>query len=106
MEEIDTKGFDVLTEKEKEIVNKLLDEYSLRIERFTKNPTSLKLHLKEYSKENKQKKVKYSINAEIVSSGKVFTANAHDWDLSRTMHKLLNKLISEIEHHYHVSEQK
>lgn len=100
----DVSNLEILTEEEREIAKKLFDEYYLKIERIIKNDFSLKVHFKEHEKEGRRRKL--SVNVEVVSSGKVFTAKAFDWDFARTLHKVLNKILNEIEHHYHVSEQK
>ena len=103
MEAIEVKGVEILTEREKRLSNKLLNEYYLRVQRQLKNFTSLRLHVKEYKKEGKSKK--YSMRIEAISPARKFEANASDWDFSRTLHKVLNKVISEIEHTIHSSDQ-
>mgnify|MGYP001595894137 CR=1 FL=1 len=104
MNSIEITGIEILTEKEKEVADKLLKEYYLKIQRQLKKIISLKLYIKEYKKEGKGKK--YSINIEVIAPApKIFKANAHDWDFARTLHKVLNKIINEIEHELHVSEQ-
>lgn len=95
---------EILNDKERIIAKKLFNEYYLKVQRLVKNSFSLKVHIKEHEKEGKKRKL--SINAKVICSGKVFTANAFDWDLARTIHKVMNKILNEIEHHYHVSEQK
>ena len=103
MEQIEIKGIDILTEQEKRLANKLLNEYFPKIERQIKNIISLKVHIKEYKKQGKRKK--YSINIKIINSTDIFEANANDWDFARTMHKVLNKIKHEIEDRLHSSEQ-
>ena len=103
MEPIEINGIDILTEEEKRLANKLLNEYYPKIERKIKNIISLKVHIKEYEKEGKRKK--YSINIKVVNSTDVFEANANNWDFARTMHKVLNKIENEIENRLHPSEQ-
>ncbi len=103
MEPIEIKGIDILTEEEKRLANKLLNEYYPKIQRQIKNIISLKVHIKEYKKEGRRKK--YSINIKIINSTDVFEANADDWDFARTMHKILKKIENEIENRLHSSEQ-
>lgn len=99
MEPIQIKGVDILTEKEKRLVNKLLNEYYPKIKRQLKNVTSLNVHIKEYKKEGKRKK--YSVNVKAMTATKIFEANACDWDFARTMHKVLNKIQIEIKGRFH-----
>ncbi len=103
MQPIQIKGIDILTEQEKRLANKLLNEYFPKIERKIKNIISLKVHIKEYEKEGERKK--YSINIKIINSTDVFEANAYNWDFARTMHKVLKKIENEIENRLHSSEQ-
>ncbi len=93
----------ILNEKERIIAKKLFNEYYLKIQRLVKNSFSLKVHFKEHEKEGKRRKL--SIHVEVITAGKVFTAKAFDWDLARMIHKVMNKTLNEIEHHYHASEQ-
>ena len=100
---IQTKGTELLEEKEKQITNKIIDEYYPKIQRQFKNLTSLTINFKGYKKQGKNKK--YSINIKAIAPTKIFEANASDWNLTRTLHKVMNKLKAEIEHKLHVSEQ-
>lgn len=104
MKQIEISGIELLNEEEKEIVDKLFSEKYKKIQRMIKNDISLKINIKEYKKEGKRKK--YSIDVGVFSSfKKIFKANAFDWELARTIHKVLNKLTNEIEHQLHISEQ-
>jgi len=102
-------GINQLTEKEKSLVNRLLNEYYLRIQRQLKNLTFLEFNTKEYEKTGKgkiekNKAKKYSVHVKIFST-RVFEADYADWDLARAVHKVMNKLMNEIEHKFHASEQ-
>lgn len=97
-----TKGFEILTEKTKNEFQKIWEEYSKKIERKLKNVESVRIHLKEYSPGGK---TKFSIHALISYSGKSMEADAVDWDLKRTFHKVFNKIENEIEHAFHLSDQ-
>ena len=103
MEQIQVKGTESLDEQEKKIANKLFDEYYTKIQRKLKNTLSLKIYIKEYNKEGKRKK--YSINLEAFSSGKVFKANSYDWDFAATIHQVFNKILTQAEHKFHISDQ-
>ena len=97
-----TTGFEALTAKTREEFQKLWAEYSAKIERKLKNVESVRIHLKEYSPGGK---TKFSIHALVDYAGKSLEANASDWDLRRTFHKVFNKIEQEIEHKFHVSDQ-
>ncbi|RLG16092.1 hypothetical protein DRN69_01730 [Candidatus Pacearchaeota archaeon] len=103
MRQVEINGISLLNSHEKQIADKLLKEYYPKMQRQIKNIITLKIYIKEYKKEGKRKK--YNIDVEIKSSGKIFKANASDWDFSRTLHKVLNKIINEIEHKLYPSEQ-
>ncbi len=103
MNRIEIKGMELLNEEEKKTVNKLFESYYPKIERIAKNDLSLKINIKEYYKEGKNKK--YSINAEAIFSGKKISSSSYDFDLARAIHKSMIKLETEIEHRFHTSEQ-
>ncbi len=104
MESIQINGIELLNSQERKIADKLYKEYYLKIQRQIKNVISLKVYIREHEKEGLRRKL--SINLELVYPGKTFKVKAYDWDLARAIHKALNKLINEIEHKLHVSEQK
>lgn len=99
---LQTVGFEILTEKTRNEFNGLWEEYSKKIERKLKNAESCRIHLKEYSPGGK---TKFSIHVLVSYAGKSIEANASDWDLRRTFHKVFNKIEQEIEHKFHVSNQ-
>lgn len=102
MVELKTIGFEILTEKTKDEFQKLWKEYSKKIEQKLKNVENIKIHLKEH---NHGGKTKFSIHAVVSYSGKSMDAEAVDWDLKRTFHKVFNKIENEIEHTFHLSDQ-
>ena len=98
-------GIEKLTEREKKLVNNLLNEYSIRIQRQLKNQVLIECHIKEHEAVGiLTKRKKYSIHVKVFST-KIFEADYADWDLARAVHKVMNKLINEIEHKFHASEQ-
>lgn len=99
---LQTIGFEILTEKTKSEFSKLWEEYSKKIGNKLKNIENIKIHLKEYSPGGK---TKFSIHAVVSYSGKLIEANAVDWNLNRTFHKVFNKIENEIEHKFHLSDQ-
>jgi len=102
MIDLQTKGFELLTPKTKEEFQKLWQEYSEKIERKLKNVESCRVHVKEYSPGGK---TKFSIHVLVTYAGKAMEADAVDWDLNRTFHKVFNKIEEEIEHKFRVSDQ-
>ena len=103
MENIQIKGMESLGEEEKKKANKIFEDYYKKIQRKLKNDLSLKIYIKEYNKEGKRKK--YSINAEAISSKKIFKANSYDWDFSVAVHDVFNKILTQAEHEFHLSDQ-
>ncbi|MEK6823994.1 MAG: hypothetical protein AABY06_03065 [Nanoarchaeota archaeon] len=103
MVDLKTIGFEILTEKTKEEFQKIWGEYSKKIENKLKNVESVKIHLKEHSPGGR---IKFSVHAIVNYSGKILEADAVDWDLKRTFHKVFNKIENEIEHTFHVSDQR
>ncbi|MEK6840927.1 MAG: hypothetical protein AABX79_03160 [Nanoarchaeota archaeon] len=99
---LQTKGFEILTQKTRDEFQKLWDEYSSKIERKLKNAESFRIHIKEYSPGGK---TKFSIHMLVSYAGKSIEADSSDWDLRRTFHKAFSKMEQEIEHKFHVSDQ-
>jgi hypothetical protein len=97
---------ELLTEREKQLANRLLNEYYPRIQKRLKNVTSLEAHIKEYEKPGKLKKAhKFSFHVKAIAPTQVFEADSFDWDFARTVHKALNKLMNRIERNFHSSDQ-
>lgn len=97
------KGIEKLDDENKRIFDKLCNEYSKKIERELKNTGLVEVLIKDYSREGK--KSKFSIHVKVISSTRNFDAGASDWDFARTLHKSFNKVLNEIEHEFHVSNQ-
>jgi len=104
MEKIEVIGINTLTEEEKEIAKRLLNEYISKMERLVKNDVLIKMHVKEYKKDSKEKK--YSLHFEIIFSGKMINSDAWGYDLAKTIHKAMKKAETEAEHQFHSSEQR
>ena len=93
----------VLEDFEKPTVNKLVNEYSGKIERLVNNPLIV-IQFKKYDKAGK--KVKYSIHARVDAPSLLASAEAADWDLARTLHKVFNKVESELKHKFKIEGSK
>ncbi len=93
-------GLELLSENEKSVCTSIIEDSYLKLKRKLKNDISLVVHFKIYGKESRTKK--FSINIKLISPAKVFESSTADWDLAKALHKALNKLMSEIEHTFHV----
>jgi len=102
-----TVGFNVLNEKDKRDFQKLFEEYSKKIQYKIKGIELIKIHLKEYNyrEDIADKNKKFSIHVKVKGPMKSIEAEASDWDLRRTLHKVFKKMIEEAEHTFHVSNQ-
>lgn len=100
---IHAAGTSEITERQKQLINRLLNEYYKKIQRQLKNQASIEFHIKTYEKEGKAHK--FSIHARVDSPLKPIEADYADWDLARAIHKTMNKLMNEIEHLTHASDQ-
>ena len=98
MADIEISNVEILTGNERKIVDKLLKDYEFKIQRLTKTPIKLKVDIKEYDKDGKNKK--YSINSQVIFSGKIFVSSAWDWDLTRAIRKAMIKIENEAEHQW------
>jgi len=122
---IHAKGVESLSERQKQVVNRLLNEYYPRIQRQLKNITSFEVDIKKYEKAapskgkekdtNKKRKKgvfvksgkdkKYSFNIKVVGPAGIFKGDYADWDFTRVIHKVMNKVMNEIEQKMHSSDQ-
>lgn len=107
MESIEIKGIEGLSESEKQELNKEIETYKEKIKWKTKSDFVLKLDIRSYNKspENKTKSKRYTIRAEIKGQTQTFEASVEEWDFNKAVHKIFDKLINEVEHKYHSSEQ-
>jgi hypothetical protein len=84
---VDYKDTSMLTEEEKTILQNITGEYSEKID-----AEEIIIDLKVVNKGGKRKRYTIMINA------KDYHAKVEDWDLSKTLHKALKKIINEINH--------
>lgn len=102
MIKLETVGFEALTQSTKDGFLKIFEEQSEKIERKLKGIDSCKVMLKEYTHGGK---TKFSMRVTANYAGKTLEAEASDWDLRRTVHKVFNKISEEAEHLFHISDQ-
>ena len=103
MELIQIVGLEQLEKSEKDDIKRLVNEHFTKIQRHLKNIEGIVLNIKEYNKEGKRKK--FSLHLRAIAPIHIFEADAVDWDLRRTVHKVFEKLENELEHHFHGSDQ-
>jgi len=109
MEGIETKGLELLSESEKFELNKEIQTYKEKIKWKTKSDFVLKIAVKVHSKKSEDKDNKrkhYSLQATLKGGTHSFEASADDWDFNKVCHKIFNKILNEVEHAYHSSEQR
>lgn len=106
-EVIQFTGVKELRESEQESVNKLSTEYYQKIKMLAKNLTSLSVHIKTIEKGGKKRQ--FDIKIKMISPTHMIEANNEkdqdNWDLSRSLHKTFNSILSEMEHKMRVHDQ-
>lgn len=103
MEPIQVIGTNLLNDDEKDIANKLANEYYKKIFRDLKNVTSITVHIKAHTKGGKRKK--FDLRVKVIAPTRIFEAQESDWDLARTFHKVFRNIKREIEHKLHTDSQ-
>ncbi len=83
-------------ELKKSTINKLTNEYYWKIQRLLNNTLSLTIHIKQHSKGGKREKS--DIRVRVIAPTRIFEAQESDWDLARTLHKVFENIIKEIQH--------
>lgn len=107
MEKIRVKGIEHLDENQKFAFDKTVANESEKLKRLIKNNFILSINIKIYETSGKTNKAKkYSLNAELKAPTLMFDASYADWDFNKCLHKIFQKLCSEVEHKFHVSEQR
>ena len=105
MEPIQIVGIDeVDNESEKDLINKLANEYYEKIQRSLKNLTSITLHIKAHSKGGKAKK--WDLRVKVIAPTKIFEAQESDWDLAKSLHKVFKNVERQLEHKLHTDSQR
>ena len=100
MENVTIKGINLLSEKEKQDAERIIEKAYEKIKWKIKKDFLLNIEIKEYSKsgENFDKRKKYSIHAEISGPVHIIEASAVEWEFNKTLHMVFNKLSVEVEH--------
>ena len=92
-------GMESLSEEEKELTEKLGQEYFEAIQRQTKNDLCLILHIKEINKEGERKLFSMTLRTE--APMRTLEASEEDWNLEVGLRKVFKKLEKEIQHKFH-----
>jgi hypothetical protein len=102
--EIEITGLDQLNESEKKDVDKLIEENYFKLKKRLKESSRLKLRIKVYSPEGNKRK--FSLDFDLFFGSSHFHADSVDWDFAKSIHKGYEKLYTQVEHKFHVSDQK
>ncbi len=108
MDGIEIKGIEFLSDDEKWELNKEIETYKEKLKWKTKSEFKLKVAVKIHSKradDKDDKRKNYSMRVTLKGETHSFEAEAADWDFHKAVHKVFDKLINEVEHKYHSSEQ-
>lgn len=104
MEPIQLIGIDGLSETQKAATTTLVNRYFQKIALEIKKINSMVVHVKVHTKGGSAKK--YDIRVRILAPTKIFEAQESDWDLRRTLHKVLKNIEREILHRVKSDNQK
>jgi len=98
-------GLKKLEPMEQELVQRISTENFKKIKRTLKNKVKLRIHIKTYEHEGKQKK--YSIHIQTAAPAGILNIDREDgFDLARVMHKAFENMRQIIEHTYHLEGEK
>ena len=108
MEGVTIKGSELLSNQESEDLNKLIEHYKDKLKWKTKSEFSLAITIKVHNKnpENKNKRRHYGIHLELSGETQTFEAIGEDWDFTKAVRMVFEKLEAELEHAYRSSEQR
>ncbi len=102
MDEIQYVGLNDLEEVDKEMAQKLCEEYFDKVKRELHNDVDVKVHIKTLKKEGARHKYEIHISANS-SMQKFDVSHASEqatWDLASAIHTGFKNLLTEIEHRF------
>ncbi|MBT3262374.1 hypothetical protein HN992_02410 [Candidatus Woesearchaeota archaeon] len=102
MSKVNYIGLKSLDATEGEILKTLVLKYLVKLDRSLPNG-NVKFHVKLHEIGGK---VKYSFHARVKAEKEILGSAADDWDLRRTVHKVMKKLLSSVEHKLKLDGQK
>jgi ribosome-associated translation inhibitor RaiA len=97
------KGTENLSDYDKNLINGLSEEYEKRIERHFNDINLFEIRVRCFSKEGNVKR--YEIDARVIVPGFNFEASADERILQAAVNNALDKIMNEIEHKVHLSNQ-
>ncbi len=95
--------FDFLDEIDQKLVVELFENFYPKVKRMLNNEVSFEISLKIYKRLGTRKK--FAMGFRVVAPTDIFEVSAADWDLARTVHKVCNKMATEIEGRFHFSDK-
>ena len=104
MEPIQIVGMDEADDKEKDLINKIANEYHQKIQRSLRNVAPITLHLKTHTNGGKAKK--WDLRVKVAAPTSIFEAQESDWDLPKSLHKVFNNIERQLQHKLHTDSQK
>jgi len=87
----------LLTDSEKETLNQILEEYKHKLDLFVPNAL-IEIHIKEFDISGKRKR--YCLIARVKAPKIRFESEAMDWDFNKAVHKIMDKLLHEMQHKF------
>ena len=108
-DEVQFKGLDLLTDEEKEVLDKIVPEYYEKIKRSLHNIIQIQIHFKAYEKtgsgkEDKEKRRKFDIHMKVLAPTKnIFSSSKpathiknKDWKFSKSLSEAFKNLENQI----------
>jgi len=107
MPNLHVKGIELLGESEKHELEKISRKNIEKIKRMIDNDFLLKIVIRvnSKSKENKEKRKRYSITIEISGEIPRIEASDEEWDFNKAINNVFQKLSIEIEHKFHLMDK-
>jgi hypothetical protein len=100
------KGVEDLNLEEQDVFDRLVGEYSKKVERMSSEISSLEIYIKDYKKDGKSNRTrKYAVHLRVISPHPVIKTDADDFIFATALHKSFDKLLNELEHKFRKSDQ-
>ena len=90
------KGEESLNSDDRLILDNILEEYEEKILKHGEKIDYFEVHVKCHQKEGKSRR--YALQAKIAINESRFETSADEYDIKIAVHKLMKKLMSEIDH--------
>lgn len=92
-----------ISEYDRETVNRIAEEYKLKIGRFLDEIVSFDVHLKCHQKEGNIKR--YVVEVKIISPKHIFESSSDEYNLRDAATHAMKKILNEIEHKTYASDK-